>query len=531
MTPNKPLLIVSVSIALALLSYGQYAQWELFGFENAELYGHVWSIHWRFSDFPSTLRGTNLTIGTEDFPVIDVLPTVIVSLFRTVLSLSNAYNALFVCSLILNAVLISNLLCLDTRIHDTREMGIINETNLGFRLIPYVLTLSTPIFWGALNSGLTEDWGIGLTALSIGFLYRKRFVMAGMCLALTAYCGLVLGWMSTILFCVLAFSYRVPMRNMAVSGFTALMAVSPLTFLHAGRLGNQGHRSASKALLKTDFIDPLWSINPWHRTDLASLFSSTVVDYSDHIVRLHPASFGWVAVIASLWCRDWRWWTALLLCVLWSLGPEVYWMGQDTGIQNSAFVLLSMVPGADLINHSGRWMLMGGLCWVVILSKGLYSIQRSWLRYGMLGFIALEWLFYTPLGFPLMGTPTIKHSSVLQELSARKLSENTRLLRIPVRGPGVVFQKALYEQSIHGQPMWMNPNRPNPTDWFALTPNSQWIETIAHEREVPLDACVPSTVGALLVAVPFAEIVATALGTADHSDAQYSVWYTPPTCE
>ncbi len=530
MLSNRLRWIFSICIALAILLYGHHVQWELLGFEQAEVYGHAWSLDWRFSDFPNTFRGTDITVGTQDFPVIDVLPTVIVSLFRTVLSLANAYNALFVLSLVVNAWMVSNMLYWEAHkktVGQTRET---TESELAFWLIPYVLTLSTPIFWGAFNSGLTEDWGIGLTALSIGLLHRKRFVIAGVCLALTAYWGLVLGWMSAIVFVVVALVHRVSIRNISVSTLTTLIFVSPLMLLHSTRLSDQGHRSISKSVLNTDFVDPLWALNPWHRTDLASLLSSTVVEYSDHIVRLHPASLGWVALMVSLRCRDWRWWIGLVLCVLWALGPDIYWMGQHTGIQNPAHFVLSLIPGADLINHSGRWMLMGALCWVVILSKGLYSIQRSWIRFGLLGFIVLEWVFYTPLGFPLMGTSPIKESLVLQELSAQTLPENTRVLRIPVRGPGVVFQQALYEQRIHRQPLWMNPNRSNPTDWFALTPTSQWIETIARDREVPMGACVPNTVGSLLVAQPFVDLLILAFGPADQSDAHYSVWYTPSVC-
>ena len=90
--------------------------------------------------------------------------------------------------------------------------------------------------------------------------------------------------------------------------------------------------------------------------------------------------------------------------------------------------------------------------------------------------------------------------------------EDTRLLRIPVRGPGVVFQQALYEQTIHGMPLWMNPNRPNPSEWFQLTEQSQWIETLAFTKQLSTKSCVPTPVGSVLVAEPYIELFVASWG-------------------
>lgn len=119
---------------------------------------------------------------------------------------------------------------------------------------------------------------------------------------------------------------------------------------------------------------------------------------------------------------------------------------------------------------------------------------------------------------------------MLQKVSTVSIPEDTRLLRIPVRGPGVVFQQSLYEQTVHRQSLWMNPNRPNPSDWFPLTESSQWIESIAFSETLPLDACLPEGVGILLVTKPYVSLVEGEFGVADMRDQQYAYWSSFPIC-
>ena len=112
---------------------------------------------------------------------------------------------------------------------------------------------------------------------------------------------------------------------------------------------------------------------------------------------------------------------------------------------------------------------MGGMCWLVIIVKGLQSSTwRRW-KLGITGVIIGEWLLMTPMGFPLIGTTNIGDSVVLQSVKEMDMHSTQRLLRIPVRGPNVVFQQALFEQTVHEQPLWMNPNRPDPSTWFDIT--------------------------------------------------------------
>ena len=517
---------IVLGIAAGILLYAMIQGWELLGFEHAEVFGHVWSNSWRLQYFPHELFGTDRTVGTEYFPLIDPIPTICVSILQTILSLSTAYMLFVVVTMAVNARTIS-ILAQET----SSIAGSNNDQSESLNsVIPLLLAFSTPILWGAVNSGLTEDYGIFLTATTIILLRRKKVVLSGVVLALSAYWGLVLGWMSGIIIGLYVLFHRVSIKDSLVIFGTAIIGVLPLLGLHWQRLGLKGHRTGAPPNM-ADILDPMWMLNPWHHTDLASLFFVGSVDYVDHIIRLHPASLGWAAILVSTGCRDWRWWGMFLSCVGFSLGSEVYWMGASTGVPNPFHSVLSLFPGAEVLNHHGRWMLMGGMCWLVIIVKGLQSSTwRRW-KLGITGVIIGEWLLMTPMGFPLIGTTNIGDSVVLQSVKEMDMHSTQRLLRIPVRGPNVVFQQALFEQTVHEQPIWMNPNRPDPSTWFAITDRTRWIETLAHSKRLSSESCVPKTVGVLLVAEPYVSIVQSAFGAPVKVDDQYAVWTSFPICE
>ena len=214
-------------------------------------------------------------------------------------------------------------------------------------------------------------------------------------------------------------------------------------------------------------------------------------------------------MVSSLGCRDWKWWGMFLMCVGFALGPEVYWMGHSTGFQNPVHWVLDLLPGSSLLNHHGRWMLMAMICWIVIVVQGMKKYNMV---YWMTPIILLEWFFTTPIGMPLMGTQQIKTSSVLNQMIEMNVPEDTRLLRIPVRGPGVVFQQALYEQTIPWYAIVDESKPSKPSEWFQLTEQSQWIETIAFTKQLSTKSCVPISVGSVLVAEPYIELFVASWG-------------------
>ena len=494
-------------LGLSIVCVQWFNDWELLGFSNAEVYGHVWSQSWRLNDLPESLMGTDLTVGTESFPLIDPIPTILTSIWSTFLGLNGAYNLLFIASILACAWSGSQLA----------------ELEQGHILTGSLVLSTSPIIWGLFNSGLTEDWGVVLTIGSMIALYKSRVVISGLLLGATAYWGLVLGWMSAIFLSLVCIVIRKDVRSLVKILGVALVSVVPLMILHSERLMLEGHRTGGTLPAQ---IDPLWMLNPWHQTDLASLLWMGSTHFSDGIIRLHPAYLGWVALVLAIRSQAWRWWLLFTVFLGFALGPNIYWTGESTGVVNPFSAVLSWLPGGGLLNHQGRWMLMALLCWVVLVSKG---VQKKWGTY-LLPCLVVEFLWLSPLGFPFMGTPKIKDSTTLMSLQQFELPNETRVLRIPVRGPGVVFQKALYEQTVHQHPLWLNPNRPNPSEWLQIQSRSVWIERIAIDQTMPLDACVPSSVGALLVSEPYISLVSKYFSSPEYQDRQYAVWTRIPRC-
>lgn len=371
---------IVVLVLLAIWITYMFQDWELLGFQQAEIFGHVWNHDWRFDHFPNYLRGTEKTVHTHNFPLMDVIPSLVIFILKQVFSLPIA-EVIFCLSMIAVNTLVLR--------------DFVEETDFPNSIV--LLGVSTPILWGSYNSGLTEDWGLCFTMLSVIALRQDKLLLSAIALAGTAYFGLVLGWMSGIFLLLYALAFRISVRKIAIVLGSTIVGILPLCWFNWDRLLLVGHRSSPPP----DLFHPLWMLNPWHHTDLASLFVVGAVDFQEEILRLHPASLGWVALVVSMFCKDFRWWLLFICFLGFSLGPEIYWMGYSLEITNPLHWLLSWVPGASLINHDGRWMLMAVLCWIVIVIKG---IKGAPLGQWMTGLIVIEWLFFTPLGFPLMGT-------------------------------------------------------------------------------------------------------------------------------
>ena len=117
-----------------------------------------------FKTGPEGLFGTDQTIGTTQFPLIDPIPTLIVHVFGLFLPITSAYNLLFLSSLAMCAGVLRWMFLADS------------EEPSGE--IPLVLLVCTsPMIWGSLNSGLTEDWGLFFPMLAIIALKRNQMIV------------------------------------------------------------------------------------------------------------------------------------------------------------------------------------------------------------------------------------------------------------------------------------------------------------------------------------------------------------------
>ena len=104
--------------------------------------------------------------------------------------------------------------------------------------------------------------------LAIIALKRNQMIVAGIWVAIAAYWGLVLGWMSAILVSVYGLLHVRSRRELLKMWLMMGVCVLPLMGLHWDRLWLEGHRSLSPPVQ----FEPMWVVNPWHHTDLASLW-------------------------------------------------------------------------------------------------------------------------------------------------------------------------------------------------------------------------------------------------------------------
>lgn len=491
-----------VAFLSLMIAHWWWYDWQLIGFANAEVYGHVWNYSWRLED---GFLGTHRTVGTQNFPVIDIIPSVIVGVLASIVSLPIAYN-LFLCFCIIGMIYVG-----------ARWI----QAEQGDALAGVLVLSASPIYWGTLNSGLAEDLGLPIVIAMFWMFRRQRFTGVGLLLGLTAYWGLLQAWMTGVVLALMMFIHRTPFRDIRRVVLMMLVVIVPLVWLHFDRLFLVGHRSLGQ--LK-GYQEPFWMLNPWHHGDVASFLWTQPVDFTTAIIRLHPSYLGWVALWVALHSRS-KWWWIFGFCCLASLGPHLYWMGTSTGLPNPLVWLLSWVPGAGLVNHHGRWMMLGLIGFAMLVATGIQHVRYRRL---ILCCMVLEWWMLSPLGFPLMGTQKIA-SPVLEAVKRTEMPPETRLLRLPVSGPGVVFQAGLFEQTIHEQRLWLNPNRPIIKDWMKLTPESEWVQQVAHKERLT-GSCLPEKVGAVLVKEPFIDRVEAVIGQPTMRDASYAFWSSVPSC-
>ena len=116
-------------------------------------------------------------------------------------------------------------------------------------------------------------------------------------------------------------------------------------------------------------------------------------------------------------------------------------MGEATGLFNPAHHGLNALPFFDRINHAGRVMIIGHLALIVLASRGAGRIGNS---RAIAALLSIELLMFGP-GLVPLPTTAAGISEVFSELG----DEDGRVLVLPLSGPGLHPQQALYEQRAH----------------------------------------------------------------------------------
>ena len=492
-------IIPCLFFASFLFIFQQIAPGYLFGFSGAEVYGHAWTHSWRMLDFPHNFQGTDLTIGTRNFPAIDIIPSIISYLF--------GYNFLVIGSVLLAA-------CAGYYLSLEEE---------GNPWIGAAVLCFSPLFLSSIHSGLTEDMGIGLLVFALLFIKRYS-VWGSVFLLLTAFSGLVLAWFGGILAIAVSLRGLYTEKERRVQNFQkiiamgafALVGILPLLWLHWERLTHKGHRFGH---FFTEH-EPFWALNPWKQVDLASFLHAGTVDFSAEIFRLHPSYLGLSALVISLFARSRFWWSIFVFFFFLSLGPSIHIQGLNSGIPNPILNIVQLIPGYSLLNHHGRALLPLLIAFSVLVAKGAKYLESKISSLFLFLIVLLDLCLFSPIG-AILPVVQIPSDPILQEIEVGE----GYLLRLPMVGEGISFQEALLEQTIHKQALFLNPNRPGLDVLSPKHSANSWIEDIGFpDRSLSVDICIPPRIDAILVTKEYVQRVEGLLGEASRTSQNYSLW-------
>ncbi|MEC8422912.1 MAG: hypothetical protein VX000_03980, partial [Myxococcota bacterium] len=371
--------------ALVALLVGARLMWSpgLIGHPGGEVYGHAWVQWWHAEAMPAWPSGPGAwLVNPRAWPVIDPLPTAIASLIGRVAGPAAGWNAL-----VLGGIMLAFWGGADL----ARRAG-------GDPFIGGLALALAPSLLGSTASGLTEDLAVGLAAMAlarVGDADWRQGAAAGLLLGVLCWCGPLLAWMTGLAALGLGIAAVIQGRHRWVGLAAGAAAAAPLALpaalLQGERILGRGHRTGAFV----EQFEPLWRLNPWRGVDLASFVSPGPVGLEDAIVRIHPGYLGWSLLGLAILGRFSRWWILLGCAVLLAPGPRLAWMGQPLDLDNPFVALLRSVPMGDLVNHHGRFLLIGGVALSALASRGAARIPARW-RLLVGGLVAMDLAALSP---------------------------------------------------------------------------------------------------------------------------------------
>ncbi len=483
----------------------------LLGAEGSEVYGHAWVWWWHGEALPSWPAGTPLGWASDPWPVIDPLPTVLGGLLGRLIGYTLAWNVLAVAG-IAGAFAGGAFLA--------RRCG-------GEPLVGGVVLALGPIVLGSFGSGLSEDWAIGLVAVALGLLVSGPGWMAGLFLGLSSWCGLYLALGGALAALWLGgwriLRDRTSWRSVLAGGALAVLLTLPALALQGERIEGEGHRAGAHP----EQVEPLWKLNPWKGSDIASFLTPGREDPQDALLRRHPTYLGFLALALAVLGGRSRWWPVLAGAALLALGERLRFAGQPLGLDNPFVVgARVLVPGFDLVNHHARLFLVGQVALAALASVGARRLAQRVDRRIIVGCLAAELLLFSPQALPLPTTEAAVASifSALPEAGGA-------VLVVPPAGPGIAYQRPLYEQRAHGRPLLLNPNRPGLPGAVADTSLGSWLGALAFGEGPPPEGAslqdLSGLVGVLVVRGPWLSRVVEVLGPPRITVESDGAWVVP----
>jgi len=483
----------------------------LLAWPGGEIYGHSW-VQWWWGE---GLDPATLAHGASGWRVIDPLITALAG----VLSWNGVALGGVALAFVGGAAL-------------ARRTG-------GSPVVGGVTLALAPIFLGSLASGLSEDAALGLVALALALMsepegggtarWRAR-LLGGALLGLTAWCGLYLALigagLALLVGAVSLLRERRGWLEWLGSACLAGILTAPALLGQGERLSGEGHRLGEVV----ERVEPLWRINPWRGADLASFFAPGAAPLQpEDLVRLHPAYLGFAALALAVYGGWSRWWLALIAAVALSTGATLSFAGEPLGIDNPFVGALAHVPGLELLNHHGRLLLGGAIALAALAARGgarlsaRFGDRAPLARIAFAGLIALEIALASPAPLPLPITP-----ATIDPVWYTLADGDGAVLVVPMAGPGINFQRPLYEQRAHGRRLALHVNRPG---WsVAKDPLGRWLSALGQPHTPPPPEA-PDTAGlrrkgirTLVVRDAYVQEVTSTLGAPTRVEVGGAVW-------
>jgi len=489
----------------------------LLAWHGGEIYGHRW-VQWWWSE---GLDPSALAHGASDWRVIDPLTTALAGLV--------GWNGV-----VLGGVALAF----------AGGAALARQTG-GSPVVGGVTLALAPIFLGSLASGLSEDAALGLVALALALLVTPEAgspgtgspgagaprwglrLAGGALLGLAAWCGLYLALIGAALALLVGVATLLRERrgwlDWLGSACLAGALTLPALWGQGERLAGEGHRLGEVA----ERAEPLWRVNPWRGADLASFFAPGAAPLQpEDLVRLHPAYLGFAALALALYGGRSRWWLALIGAMVLSTGAGLSFAGAPLGVGNPVVEVLSEVPGLSLLNHHGRLLMGGAIALAVLAARGAARLTRRFGERAAVACavaIAAEIALASPAPLPMPTTP-----ADIAPIWHTLADGEGAVLVVPMAGPGVNFQRPLYEQRAHGRSLALHVNRPG---WSVVKdPLGRWLSALGqpHTPPAPADPDVSGLkrkgVRTIVVRTPYIAQVAEVLGAPTRVAEGGAVW-------
>jgi hypothetical protein len=477
----------------------------LLGDPGGEVWGHAWVQWWHSMALPAWPNGTLYAIGAERWPVVDPIPTAIAAIAGRLVDPVWGYNLW---------VLLSIGIAYWGGAKLTERVG-------GVPWVGGAVLALSPAFLGSLRSGLTEDGAVGLAALALAYVgqeTRRSAIVAGLLLGLLCGCGLLLAW-STGLAAVLVGMVTIwhhPKRwkNLCLAAGIALILCVPFAFAHGDRMMGVGHRSG----MALGSVGDLWRLNPVGRADLASLWWPGRVDVGDAIMRTHPGYLGISVLAVAMWARRPRLWLVFIVLVLASLGANIHFAGTETGFSNPVAWVVERLPMGGLIKHHGRLLLIAMVALAALAGCGARRLG-SWA--GVV--VVADLLLLAPLSAQLP-VADARPTELVDQLESLPPGP---MLVLPLAGPGVHPQRALFDQRFHGRQLRLAPNMPGTLIGpLRDSETGNWLASLGLPRPAPPPTSSPQFPGVSVVLARGEAVgrIARVLGPPDLSGKDSAAW-------